>query len=505
MVTAYQRMQAHIAAEARTASTMASSGWSMDVDTRIRHLDPLFLPAADGADNRTKTLRGILDSNVSGTASSKPLLDLFYEDKDLDVAVDKGFYQKPFIGAAVMAIFAESLNNPASHATTECGLRRFQNQDVRFFLCGSLHGGTGACGLPVIGRFLRDQKGPNDRWRIGAGLLAPYCRPVDPPFGKLAEGDPLTREVLQSAVAKLDRANPKFADLSADEKEELARQILLGFYADPNDLEARTAQSLAYFKEYVARYFDAVYVLGKRKPDPLTVWSNGGRTQENPANTAEVVAAVAALDFFCGDEANTGSFLVPSTAREGSERNKDGKSRLGDLPLYRIGAGLPVDLERVLLATSAMHHLVMRQIPWNVRAKEWPGLEPLRQLYEKDDDRMHADHQNLTRGLDIVAQCVYSLISPSTTLGWDGSDFSAVRAFYSAEQADVAAITEKIRTKRTGPLKIYRGKGPEEALHLGRSVLPVTAAEFGQWDWHGGPFSRGYYLRSVWSRLHASA
>ena len=82
----------------------------------------------------------------------------FIEAKDLDVQIDRGFYQKPFIGSAVMSIFAKSLEDDATPGGRAAGLTAFSNTPTNFFLCGSLHGGTGACGVPVMANFLKNRK-----------------------------------------------------------------------------------------------------------------------------------------------------------------------------------------------------------------------------------------------------------------------------------------------------------------------------------------------------------
>ena len=147
--------------------------WGITIDRFVRHLDPLRLPKESGEDNRIETLEGILDSGYDGRASSKPFLNLFYELKDLKVMIDCGFYQKPFIGSAVMAAFAETLNNGNSPGGSLCRLTYHESVDVRFFLCGSLHGGTGASGVPILGKYLRAQRErmqQANRWKIGAVL-----------------------------------------------------------------------------------------------------------------------------------------------------------------------------------------------------------------------------------------------------------------------------------------------------------------------------------------------
>src|ERR1051326_1651455 len=82
---------------------IAASRWAMEIDTHVRHLDPLQLPRVTESDNSLKTLEGMLDSRYGRIKKSLPFLAPFYEKKDLAVEIDRGFYQKPFIGAAVMA------------------------------------------------------------------------------------------------------------------------------------------------------------------------------------------------------------------------------------------------------------------------------------------------------------------------------------------------------------------------------------------------------------------
>jgi hypothetical protein len=228
----YQDLQKHLS-EGEAPNGVAASRWAMDVDTKVRHLNPLDLPRTADTDNQIKTLRGILDSSNNMEKSSLPFLDAFYEPKDLDVKIDRGFYQKPFIGAAVMAVFAHSLNEDYTHGGKASGLSALYKNEANFFLCGSLHGGTGACGVPILGRFLGERKKTNP-WRVGAGLLAPYCVPPDPPFKALEEGAVVTEKMIDSYMEAYSTV-PALAELSQkEEKRELIRQILLGFFADPH-------------------------------------------------------------------------------------------------------------------------------------------------------------------------------------------------------------------------------------------------------------------------------
>ena len=101
-----------------------------------------------------------------------------------------------------------------------------------------------------------------------------------------------------------------FRGLSIGEQHELAKQILLGFYADPRDMMARAGQGLLYYQDHAGNCFDALYLAGKPAPDELKSWSNGGKSQQNPRIT-EIIPALAALDFF---SATNPSRMVTSSA-----------------------------------------------------------------------------------------------------------------------------------------------------------------------------------------------
>ena len=115
----YEDLQGLLNGASRGAA-IASSRWAMDLDTRVRHLDPLQLPRSVDSDNIVKKLGGILDSRYGGIKSSLPFLAPFYEQKDLEVEIDRGFYQKPFIGSAVMAVFANTLKDGNSSGGSQC-------------------------------------------------------------------------------------------------------------------------------------------------------------------------------------------------------------------------------------------------------------------------------------------------------------------------------------------------------------------------------------------------
>ncbi|HEY0764814.1 MAG TPA: hypothetical protein VGD61_20720 [Pyrinomonadaceae bacterium] len=488
----YEELQGLLNGASRSAG-LASSRWAMDIDTHVRHLDPLQLPRTTDSDNNVKKLGGILDSRYGGIKSSLPFLAPFYEQKDLEVEIDRGFYQKPFIGAAVMAVFAESLRDENSPGGKACSLTGFQNISTNFFLCGSLHGGTGASGVPIMGKYLGTLKRQNQSWdwRVGACLLTPYCVPPQPPFGALREGSPTAQQI--DDLVKTHGDKPAFAGLTIEDKRKLVEQILLGFFAEPEAMEARARQGLAYYRDHSVDYFDELYLAGKPEPDKLKVWSNGGESQSNPLNSAEVVAALGALNFFArAGTSNPESYVIPTST---PDLNSE-KMRLRDLPGYVVGQ-TEIDPERVFLATAVMHHLVTKQIPWEIAAKGFPKeLEQLRKIYEGNEERKLEDFTRLSAAASLLARTIMTTLDPNPqlTIGWSGEDSSRVWPYLSNDSGSVKDVTAKTARKLFS--KEARGD-----LDLGESSIRVTTFEFGEWCPNSAEFTRGEYLRLIWHNL----
>jgi hypothetical protein len=488
--------------------------WAMEIERDregkplVRHLNPLALHEEN---QQVRTLRGILNSQglaAQGAlaADSQPLLSLFYEAKELDVQIDRGFYQKPFIGAPVMAAFAKTLADPNSPGGRQCELAYLEDQPVRFFLCGSLHGGTGACGVPVMAKFLGDYKKEKPRldWQLGGCLLAPYSAPPDPPFEQLRDAQRLAATHDQFALGVMvdDYARrfghvPPFNRLASnEEKRELVKQILLGFYAQRNDIVERARHSLIYYKDHVAPYFNALYLIGKPYPDQLPEWSNGGASQNNPLNSTEVVAALAAINFFAGThdrEQPAKNYLIAS-----STPTLGGQMALADLPCYALpwnNGQVRVDPEKVFLAAAAMRHLVRHQLPWAIPIPNWPPeLKRLKEFYQGRPAHEASDRQLYRRALELIGDAINDLVAPDKTLGWNGRDYQQLRLLLSDDEDEAAAVTEKLQAR------LWK-KEAKDSLVVGQSAVRVSKKEFPEWCPAGKEFTRGDYLRCVWSHL----
>lgn len=479
-------------------TTQAHSRWAMAIETEVRHLDPTELPRNNPHDNQSKTLRGILDSQYTDAGgrqikSSLDLLTPFYDDRELDIKIDRGFYQKPFIGSAIMAIFVRSLNNTSKTGGEKSGLKNYESTPANFFLCGSLHGGTGACGVPVMAQFFSDHKNPAWGWRIGGCLLAPYVKPPNPPFDPLDEGKPLRAEDVREKVNSFAN-HPAFHGMNQVEKEALVEQILLGFYAKPDDMEFRAQQSLSYYRDHGAENFDELYLVGKPSPNQLQTWSNGGRSQSNPLNSAEVVAAVAALNFFA-NKANTGKrgeYIIGSGAREIEQDDM----KLRDLPTYRVG-GQEIDAEKVFLASALAHHLVLHQIKWdNVRGAA--GEQEICRSYDRRPNQAGTDLTSYREAMRALGNSLLALIPThhiNQPTGWNGDDYADIERFLASGGTGYDAVELNLS-------KNWRGN-PKGENKLGTASVKFTTFDFGKWCPEGDAFTRGEYFRHIWQKIYA--
>lgn len=496
----YQELQA--AFEDKISGASARSNWATDVQINVRYLDPTDLPRTNPNDNSGKTLKDILDSRYikadgAEIERSTPLLTPFYQEKDLNVKVDRGFYQKPFIGSAVMAIFAKSLENTSTPAGQKAGLAAYHNTPTNFFLCGSLHGGTGASGVPVMAQFLKRIKEQNSgwKWRIGGSLLAPYVTPPNPPFDPLPEGTPLDESQIDTLI-KEHGDKPVFQGILDEDKRELVKQILQGFYADPEDMVNRARQSLAYYRDYGTDYFDELYLVGKPHPNKLKNWSNGGSSQKNPLNSAEVVAAISALNFFTGIGSGTENiYLLGNSAFKIPQETM----RLKHLPSYRVGND-EIDAERVLLATALTSHLILHQIKWeNVRgaAKE----QKICAFYdEKGEPRKNADLDLYKTAIEKISNSVHQLLPPHNSdvlpTGWSAEDWTEIYKYLASDEISKSEIESKLAKKG------FFSSEAKGENRLGTNKVKFTTFDFGSWCPDGDQFSRGEYFRFIWQEIY---
>jgi hypothetical protein len=272
--------------------------WTLQINY-LSSLDPL-----EDFD-RQGTLNKVLNSRSDPKADQ--VLKLLYTDADRDLNIKRGFYQKPFIGSAILASPPKKFDGLLNGCPTD-------NQPVKFFICGSLFGGTGASGVPGIAKLLQAKKQSDTQhnaWSVAGCLVGPYFTPPRPPQLTIPAGlaynsfqealsKGATEDQLRAFAESVQEAN-KDKGLTSEE----IIQILGKYYADPDETKRKAAISLHYYSEHNEELFQQVYYLEHPEPtnyaDDRTKckWSNGGREQKNPAHAMEFIAAVCALDFFC--------------------------------------------------------------------------------------------------------------------------------------------------------------------------------------------------------------
>lgn len=502
--------------EYRLLQESLEQGWGMRVKPNVIHLNPLTLPRQSEVDNPTPTLEGILNSGLPGRSKQKTqaVLDLFYTPEEQKEDVSRGFYQKPFVGAPIMSIFASSLesgaatefDNQASNvAAQQVNFQQLLNQGVRFFLCGSLHGGTGASGIAVLGQFLRRLKATRQaNWQIAACLLSPFCLPPQPfrvPSDGATWDDGRIRKWFEE---NKPAAAEKFTE---DEKVRAFRQIARGFYADLEDLNNRALHNLSYYETVLTTAFDQIYLVGKpgnMDQLPGEMWSNGGSNQRNPLNSAEVVAALAALRYFSGATQAPGS--GPYVVASATDTASGPSINLYDLPRYEVG-GQAVDPEKVLLATAIARHLIRYEVKWDKDVNTWDKDMALVRVYNAEPGRKPPDAESFERAAQRLRGFTQSLLDAAQSremraIGWNqGEVWDRLESYLTTDAASAQALTESFAGVKGWALGI--GAKPPKAAQVGRSAYQVNLDAFRRWYLpEDRTFNRGAYFRQVWWEVY---
>ncbi|MEA2175515.1 MAG: hypothetical protein QOD00_3107 [Blastocatellia bacterium] len=199
----------------------------------------------------------------------KNFLDLFYESADLEMVLDVGYRGRTNVGAVALKQDLEGTAN-----LPQGGLREFlerlnidlQTKEARVFVMGSVFGGTGAAGLPTVPQLIEnlpaDVMATDNRTRIryGCAMMTPYF------------SFPKSGSSASAAVTGPGTDSARHA---------VATQAALLHYA------------------HVPPGYQHIYFIGA-PARPQTNSNNimGGENQTNDPHYAELIAALAAWQFF---------------------------------------------------------------------------------------------------------------------------------------------------------------------------------------------------------------
>jgi hypothetical protein len=202
------------------------------------------------------------------------LFDILYTKEEREADLDVGFRGRPAIGSAVMSrVDLDDLDQePWGTLIGQIKADVSSGNSPKILLCGSMFGGTGASGLPTIGRLISnklDKENVRGRVKIGCLFVLPY-------FG----------------------FSPKPGN-NTDKVYARADQFLLN-----------TEAALRHYVNQ-AKQFDTVYLLGNQNFSQYE-FSIGKKTQRNEPHFIELYAALAARHFLLNTLARTGTVVLIS-------------------------------------------------------------------------------------------------------------------------------------------------------------------------------------------------
>lgn len=214
------------------------------------------------------------------------LFDVLYTQEEREANLDVGFRGRPAIGSAIMTgLDLENLDEePWANLIQEIKNEAGAGKSPKIFLCGSIFGGTGASGLPTLGRLLAN-KLDNDNLRAKVKIACLFVLPY-------------------------------FSFTPSSNKEEV--------YASSDQFLLNTEAALRYYVTQAEESFDSVYLLGNQNFSQYK-FSIGKNTQRNAPHFLELYAALAARHFCLNSPTNTGTVVLNS-------RQAMGKIDWHDLP-----------------------------------------------------------------------------------------------------------------------------------------------------------------------------
>ncbi|MBW4668506.1 MAG: tubulin-like doman-containing protein [Cyanomargarita calcarea GSE-NOS-MK-12-04C] len=211
-----------------------------------------------------------LKQNYQGLGN---LFDVLYTQEERDVVLDVGFRGRPAIGSAIMSqVDLDALDNePWGTLISQIQSDVGAGKPTKIFLCGSMFGGTGASGLPTIGRLIANKLkkiNVRDRVKVGCLFMLPYFG-FSPDAGKDPDG----------------------------------------VYAQSDLFLLNTEAALRYYESQAEDIFDTVYLLGNQNFKQVK-FSIGKNEQRNESHFIELYAASAARQFFLSPTVMSGTVML---------------------------------------------------------------------------------------------------------------------------------------------------------------------------------------------------
>lgn len=255
--------------------------------------DPIILNV-DG--QQISNLEGIIgcpnntpDSTLKRVAAEKNLL---FTNNDLSMELNVGFVGNPNIGSVVLNTL--SLNMPEFKED----ILGKMNADDGVFVVGSLFGGTGAAGFPLIVNKFSEEVGAACKPLVGGVAVLPFFKTAGQDNGGIID------------TSRWDVQSDTFA--------------------------AKTRAALMYYDKYMT-HMDYLYYVGD---DNLSTYSHsvGGVKQDNPANLVELMASMCIIDFAKQERPDNIVYKVPTWGFTDSTGTTSNLNGIPDLDMRRAFA-----------------------------------------------------------------------------------------------------------------------------------------------------------------------
>ena len=327
-------------------SDKSDNPWMRTKVEILSSADP-WSPLESGQTNH-KNLGSLFHSSrlQNSTTSSKKLgylFDILYAQEAQTAKLDIGFRGRPAIGAAVMNHMIDPASEPWKTLIDNLKDDADNNRSPKVCLCGSLFGGTGASGLPTIGRWVATKLGENRKnVEIASIFMLPYFQ-FRPPEGE--------------AQAEL--------------------------CADPKDFLPNTAAALHYYHSQAQiilgsndnSTFNVVYLLGNEKLSQVGDHHLGHKAQDNPPHFLELYAGLAIRDFIHNSSKLSGEKIkiigcengevnwrdLPNLSDKKDEVNEVKALLVNPVKLCYIWTNMAIELRT---ARKAKIQIAQKLIPW---------------------------------------------------------------------------------------------------------------------------------------------
>ena len=192
--------------------------------------------------------------------------DLLFTADDLSMPLTVGFVGNPNIGSVVLN------SHSLSHQTFEDIKASLSNKDGMIVI-GSLFGGTGAAGIPLVINSINELP-LNNRPVLGTIAILPYF---------------ITNQCITVNNGVIDTSK---------------------YNVQSDAFDAKTRAALMYYAEYM-KNMDCMYYVGDSKAKDMYIHCVGGEEQDNRAHLVEVMSALSIIDFAKQERGNNTTYKRP--------------------------------------------------------------------------------------------------------------------------------------------------------------------------------------------------